>query len=602
MSILSWDEFVKQQKGEYELTIDSGELKLGDFVVRIEPVEAGLSFSPSGQPVDTFEQKQWFRANCRRVTIDLHRCFNRRQRLDQASDIVTARGTTRPTIPDTIDGLRQSKLTARSVVGAWRVYRELSLCSQSLILSFHRHGQVDVDGAEHAVENLVDALPRHLASLVWLTHIKEQSRYTYQHGLNVAILSAAFAHAVNWDRTVIKAAALAGLLHDLGKTRLNLAILNKTSVLTPAEFDHIKLHARLGHDLLVQNDRVPAAVAQAVLRHHERADGNGYPDRMGLDRIPLLARLIGLVDAYDAITSTRTHCPARSHQQALGILWKERDGQFDKVLIEAWSGFLGWAPPGTLMRLDNGDLAVALHSRAGKSRPLVRKLRPVGSSFQFGLELDLADTRNAGAMEINTGALPEILPDGASGIDLRELTRLLPRLLIKSGAGTNIDVSARQHRTGILGLVRRRERRRSLRVDAPRNMHVLVIDDSATVRRALKAMLGQTGYRVTEADTAQAGLEQACSNPPDLVFLDIVLPDASGFSTIRRLRANPSTAHTPVIMISGNARAADEFFLQRVGADDFIHKPFGRHEVFGSIERLIRAGALPQRAGEAVVD
>ncbi|MFU8833360.1 MAG: response regulator, partial [Wenzhouxiangella sp.] len=75
--------------------------------------------------------------------------------------------------------------------------------------------------------------------------------------------------------------------------------------------------------------------------------------------------------------------------------------------------------------------------------------------------------------------------------------------------------------------------------------------------------------------------------------------DASGFGTLRRLRASPSTANTPVVMISGNERATDDFFLQRVGADDFIHKPFGRLAVFGSIERLIRAGSLPQRPGQA---
>ncbi len=598
MSLISWDEFVKQQQGEYELTIDSADIKLGDFVVRIEPFEQGQRFAQSGQPVDTFEQKQWFRTHCRRVTIDLHRCLNRRQRLNQASDSVAVKGTTLPPVPDAMDGLRGSSLNARGVVAAWRVYRELSLCAQSLILSFHRHGQIDINGAKHAVDNLLDALPRHLAALIWLTHIKERRRYAYQHGLNVAILSAAFAHALNWDPSAVRAAALAGLLHDLGKTRLNLSIMNKTGILTSAEFDHIKMHARLGYDLLVQNERIPEAVTLAILRHHERVDGNGYPDRLDLNRIPLLGRLIGMVDAYDAITSTRPHCPARSHQQALGILWKERNGQFDQVLVEAWSRFLGWAPPGTLMRLENGDLAVALHSKNGKSQPLACKLRAVGSGFKFGLELDLADIQNARA-ECNIGPLAEILPDGASGVDFRDLTRLLPKLLIKTGTDPGVVPTLRQHRSGLLGLVGRRERRRRLRVDAPRGMHVLVIDDAATVREIVTAMLIQTGYRVTVAATAEAGLRKACSDPPDLVFLDIVLPDAGGFGTLRRLRASPPTANTPVVMISGNARAADDFFLQRVGADDFIHKPFGRLEVFGSIERLIRAGSLPQRPGQA---
>ncbi len=594
MSILSWDEYVKHKQGEYEITINPADLKLGDYVVHVEAVGPWLNFPAAGLAVETFEQKLWFRTNTRRVVIDLKRCLHR-----QADHAVVAASGTVPQLPRRIDALRRSRLEARGVVEAWRVYRELSLCSQALILSFSRHGQIDIDGAREACSQLVDALGEQMAALVWLTRIKESARYSYQHGLNVAVLAAAFAKALGWSRRQVEEAALAGLLHDLGMTRLSLRVLNKTEPLDEREIAHIRIHTRLGYELLAQNERVPPAVAEAVLCHHERPDGHGYPGQLTIEKIPLLARLIAVIDAYDAIGSERPHRRARSHQEALGVLWRERGGQFDKTLVEGFSQFLGWAPPGTLLRLANGDLAVALNTAENAARPLVRKLRKTAEGIRLGVEIDLA----SGALKA-VDAVDSVLPDGVSGIDLRELTRQLPRALMQSetqqrAEGGEPPAEAATGLGRVLGVGQPRERRRRPRVDAPRGTRILVVDDSPTVRKTLANMLGQAGYEIELAETGEAGLELAFLNPPDLLFLDIVLPDFSGFTALRRLRREHGTENVPVVMISGNARAADDFFVQRIGADDFIHKPFGRFEVFSCIERLIRAGSLPQRPGQA---
>ncbi len=595
MSILSWDEFNRQHRGEYELTIDPADLRLGDYIVRIEAVDPEVRFPPAGVAVQSFEEKQWFRAQCRRVVIDLTRCLHRKG--DQIAEAHSAT-VKMPTLPKRINALREAQMSPRGVVDAWRVYRETSLLAQSLMLSFHRHGRVDVEGTRDVVSQLAEAMEGYLVPLVWLTHIKEKSRYAYQHGLNVSILAAAFAHAAGWDQTMVENAAFSGLVFDLGKTRLSLKVLRKVETLDEREMAHIRQHARFGHDLLIQNEGVPDAVAAAVRSHHERADGKGYPDALQGDQVPVLARLIGLVDAYDAITSTRLHAPARSHQQALGILWRERDRQFDKQLVESFSQFLGWAPPGTLVRLVNGDLAVVVHQRQASGRPMARKLRRVEDSFRLGIEVDLAlqGTDSSGATRV-----AEVLPDGSHNVNMRELTRILPRALTRSDGEGQPAARPSESGTGlgrILRLGQRRERRRRERIDAPRGMRIQVVDDSPTVRKTLDNMLAQAGYRVELSEDGESALEMAFVSPPDLLFLDIVLPDSSGFSVLRRLRREPRTENVPVIMISGSSKAADDFFLQRVGADDFIHKPFGRFEVFSCIERLIRAGALPQRPGQ----
>jgi DNA-binding response OmpR family regulator len=138
-------------------------------------------------------------------------------------------------------------------------------------------------------------------------------------------------------------------------------------------------------------------------------------------------------------------------------------------------------------------------------------------------------------------------------------------------------------------------RRGKPRLNARGGMRVLVVDDSATVVALLARMLRQNGYVVLEAADAEEGTAIARAEQPDLIFLDIVLPGMSGFSALRLLRRLPETRGIPIIMMSGNEQATEQFYAQRIGADDFMKKPFSRAEVFSRIERLLDVSLLPRR-------
>ena len=140
------------------------------------------------------------------------------------------------------------------------------------------------------------------------------------------------------------------------------------------------------------------------------------------------------------------------------------------------------------------------------------------------------------------------------------------------------------------------ERRGSARINAREGLRVLIIDDSATIIAVLGKMLRQNGYDVLAAADAETGIERARTERPDLVYLDIVLPGMNGFDALRVLRRDPVLKATPVIMISGNVQATEQFYVRRIGADDFMKKPFGRGEVFTRIQRMIESGRLPARA------
>jgi len=132
-------------------------------------------------------------------------------------------------------------------------------------------------------------------------------------------------------------------------------------------------------------------------------------------------------------------------------------------------------------------------------------------------------------------------------------------------------------------------------VQTMQGARMLVVDDSPTICAVLGKMLSQDGYHPLKAADGAAAIELARSELPALIFLDVVMPGMNGFSVLRALRHDPATRDIPIIMISGNQQATEQFYLQRYGADDFMKKPFDRDDVYERIGSLVAAGRLPAR-------
>lgn len=139
------------------------------------------------------------------------------------------------------------------------------------------------------------------------------------------------------------------------------------------------------------------------------------------------------------------------------------------------------------------------------------------------------------------------------------------------------------------------ERRSNERVDAREGTRVLIIDDSKTIVMAIKKFLRSAGYETFEALDAETGLSIMREHTPELIFLDIMLPGMNGFAALRMIRRDPLTRDIPVIMMSGNEQAMEQFYGSRIGADDFMKKPFSRDELFFRIEGLLDSNFVPRR-------
>ncbi len=167
-----------------------------------------------------------------------------------------------------------------------------------------------------------------------LSDIKSADEYTYTHSVNVAMYSMLIGKWMNMTSASIKELVEAALLHDIGKIKIPLEILNKNGKLTEEEYEIIKEHPHLGKKLLLKNNEVPEKVLNAVLMHHERIDGSGYPNKLTMDNIDLYARIIAIADVFDAMTQNR--------------VYKKKVSPFDAFQMFTTIGFKSF-DPGILM-------------------------------------------------------------------------------------------------------------------------------------------------------------------------------------------------------------------------------------------------------------
>lgn len=165
--------------------------------------------------------------------------------------------------------------------------------------------------------------------------IDAKDHYTFSHSENVAYYAQELAKAYGMNEEGTHIVYEAGLLHDIGKIGIDESILNKPGKLSPEEYEEMKKHVELSIGII---RHLPSLdyVIPAVIGHHERYDGNGYPRRISGQNIPLMARILTIADSFDAMTSKRSYKPKMSVEKALLILEKEAGHQFDPQLVEVF--------------------------------------------------------------------------------------------------------------------------------------------------------------------------------------------------------------------------------------------------------------------------
>lgn len=252
----------------------------------------------------------------------------------------------------------------------------------------HRVSAKDIQQLSDAVSQIVDNIVTQQDVMVNISDLKSYDDYTYHHSLSVALLAVAVAQELRLPRGDLLELGMASMLHDIGKITVPLEILNKPARLTNEEFGIIKTHSTKGAEYLLQNSIGNGALADCVKYHHEKWDGNGYPDRLSAKDIPLFSRIISVADVYDALTSNRPYRKPMLPAEAAEYLMGNCGSDFDFDIVNAFIHKVEFYPVGTCVELSNGRKYVVVDS-ANALRPV---LRSVDSSHET---VDLYADRSA---------------------------------------------------------------------------------------------------------------------------------------------------------------------------------------------------------------
>jgi putative nucleotidyltransferase with HDIG domain len=283
-----------------------------------------------------------------------------------------------------------------------------------------RNGQLPpLREAEGAVDRLVGLLPTQRSLLLLLSSLKGYDAYTYQHSVNVGILCLLLGETLGLDPARLRHAALAGILHDIGKVRIPEHVLNKPGKLSRDEWQVMRRHSSFSAEI-VGGMGGHEEVVRAVLEHHFYFDGTGYPSLPPPAKSGDLARVISVADAYDAITTLRPYKDPIDAVTAIRLIEDLRGTQLDPGMVDAFVGVLGIYPPGCLVRLSTNEIAQVLRPGSEARRPRVlmvldRRHLP----FIKPGEMELSDAGNrellvAGLVEpVLYGLAPEVPGAGA---------------------------------------------------------------------------------------------------------------------------------------------------------------------------------------------
>jgi HD-GYP domain-containing protein (c-di-GMP phosphodiesterase class II) len=286
-----------------------------------------------------------------------------------------------------------------------RTYTRSVALTRDVINSVRMGRTPSIKKIKRVVQGIVDQILNEETSLIGLTAIRDYDEYTFTHSVNVCIFAVALGRRLGMSKLQLFDLGMSALMHDIGKSRIPVGVLNKSSDLTEDEWLRIAAHPWLGVLVLFnmkgQQEEVSYRAMTVAYEHHMRTDLSGYP-KVIRPRVPsMTSKIVAVADGYDAATSRRTYQTVPYPPSA--VLQDMRDNPrrgMDAVVVKAFINLLGIYPPGTLVVLDTFELAVVCAANPGfdaLSRPIVKIVSDAnGNMVAPPLEVDLAQVDSNG--------------------------------------------------------------------------------------------------------------------------------------------------------------------------------------------------------------
>ena len=232
--------------------------------------------------------------------------------------------------------------------------------------------------------DLMKAINDNDAIAVDINTLKTSDEYTFKHSVDVATMSMIIAKKQGLSREDIYNIGIAGLLHDMGKSKIPNEVLNKPAKLTDEEFAIMRQHPVLGYEILKEKENFSPQIALAVVQHHEKMDGKGYPMGVSSDKICQYAKIMSIADIYDALVTVRPYKEALSQRTAVEMIMSLTT-ELDITAMQSFLGSVILYPVDSTVQLSNGEDARVVKNNPGSV------LRPTVVGLTSGQVYDLAN-------------------------------------------------------------------------------------------------------------------------------------------------------------------------------------------------------------------
>lgn len=264
--------------------------------------------------------------------------------------------------------------------------------------------RANIRKAKHFIQNAVNSIVQDESSLLGLATIKNYDEATYNHSVNVAIYAIALGQRVGVPKKQLAYLGLAGIFHDMGKTRIPIEILNKPGKLTPEEWAVVRSHPLFGAEAVIWMKEWGESSSWMVVtafEHHLKFDLSGYPKLVWKRNVNLFSKIITVADFYDALARPRVYrqYPFLS-EKILGMMLEQSGKDFDPALVKIFVNMMGVYPLGSLVLLNTGEMGIVVQIPEDQElidRPKVCLLHFSEGQYKKGMALDLRET------EENTG-------------------------------------------------------------------------------------------------------------------------------------------------------------------------------------------------------
>ncbi len=266
--------------------------------------------------------------------------------------------TLKPTFKPNTD-IPKRKLKLKEVKDAKELFDESKEIQKKLFADAQAGVTLDLAPVIEITNKSVDAIFNNPESLACIINIREKDEYLLEHSVSVAIYMAIFARYLNIKKSIVQELSIGAFLHDVGKIMVPDEILNKPGKLTDEEFVIMKTHANHSIDIIKKTPNVSALSLEVAALHHEKINGQGYPNQVKGKAVTKFGRMIAICDIFDALTADRVYKEGFSHAKAFAILrelatLKHLDEKLVSHFIKCSSVF----PVGSLVELKSSKVGI----------------------------------------------------------------------------------------------------------------------------------------------------------------------------------------------------------------------------------------------------